>query len=118
MVPLQEDRAGAVGAVEAGPGAPLAEVADVLAVLLAELDPELRGPGRVLLREPLEGAAVGVAVADVMVLVDRFGGPDDGEILAHEADVERLPDAGGLGQVLGGDRPLVERAAVVGRELP
>ena len=71
MVALQQDRPGPVGAVEAGPRAPFAEVADVAAVLFAKLDSQLGRLARIFLVEPLEGVAIGLAVADVVILVDR-----------------------------------------------
>ena len=91
VIALQQDRPGAVGTVEARPRAPLAEVADVPAVLFAKLDLKLGRLARIFLVEPLEGVAVGLAVADVLVLVDGLAVPDQGQLLALERDVKRLP---------------------------
>src|SRR5262249_8807081 len=91
VVALEEGRPGAVGAVEAGAGAALAEEADVLAVLLLQLDAEVGRLRRVLGVEAVEGGLVGLAVADVDVLVDRLAVPGEGEPLALQGDVVALP---------------------------
>src|SRR5690606_17184059 len=69
VVPLEQDRPGAIGPVQPGAGAALPEEADVTPVLLPEVDAQLgRLPG-ILRGQPLEGGPVGLAVADVQVAV-------------------------------------------------
>src|SRR5207237_6097445 len=72
---------------------------------------------RILAGEPLECLAVGLAMADVVILVDGLAIPDQGQFLPLERDLERLPLARRLREVLAGKGPLVEGAAVVEAEL-
>src|SRR5206468_2017457 len=89
------------------------ERTDELSVLLAKFNLEFRWLAHVLLDEPLERGAVGLAVTDVVVLVNGLAVPLEGQQLADERDVERLPDAGRPREILSRDRTFVERAAVV-----
>ena len=82
---LAEDRPGPVRAVEARTRAALAEIADVAAVLFAKLDLQFLRLAGVFLVEPDEGVAVGLAVADVVVLVDRLAVPEQRQLLADRA---------------------------------
>src|SRR3954453_5113856 len=75
VIPLEQDGAGAIGTVEARPRSPFAEESDVLAVLLAELDPEGLGLADVFVVQTLEGGVVGLTIADIHVLVDGLAVP-------------------------------------------
>src|SRR5262249_47272663 len=86
-------------------------------VLLAELDAQRLRPCRILLVESLEGVAISLAIADVLVLVDGRPVPDQRELLALERDVEGLPLAGGPGEVLGRIGPLVQGATIMEAQL-
>src|SRR5437762_659081 len=56
-------------------------------------------------------------MADVVILVDGLAIPDQGQRLTLECDVIRLPLARRLREVLAGECPLVESAAVVEAKL-
>src|SRR5262249_44857980 len=97
------------------PGAAFAEESDVAAILLVELDLKIPGLAGIFFRQPLKGCAVGFTVTNVDIVVNGFPIPDEAELLAHEGDVERLPLARRLREVLLRHGPLVERATVVER---
>src|SRR4029079_13480462 len=89
----------------------------VRAVSRGDLCAEGVGPADALLVQPLERGAVGLAVADVHVLVHGLAVPLERRLLALHGDVERLPLAWGLREVFAGDGAFVEGAAVVEGEL-
>src|SRR5262249_18086852 len=104
-------------AIEARTRASVAEIADVPAVLLVEVDAQGRGLGRILFSQPVEGRAVGLAVTDVVILVDGLAVPDEGELLALQSDVVGLPLARRPREVLARESPLVEGATIMPAEL-
>src|SRR5262249_21695325 len=78
MVALEEDGARAIGPIESRARAPLAEVTEVPAILLAELDAQRFRLVGILVVEALERRAVGLTIADIIILVDRLAIPDQG----------------------------------------
>ena len=117
MIALKQDRAGPIGAIKSRSRAPLAEVADIPPVLLAELDPQRLGLVGILLVESLERLAIGLAIADVLILIDRLAVPDQRELLPFQCDVEGLPGRRAASPGSRGKGPLIEGAAVVKTEL-
>ncbi len=117
MVPLQQNRARTVGTVETGPCPAFAEVADVTPVLFAKLDAQRFRLASVFLVQALVCVAIGLAVADVLIAVDGFTVPDQGEFLALKCDVIRLPHARRLRKIVRRKGPLIKRSAVMPAEL-
>src|SRR5690348_397711 len=81
VVALEQDGPRSVGAIEARSRTPLAEVSDVAAILFSQSYAQAFRLVRILLVEPLEGLAVGLAVADVVIPVDGLAVPDQRQVL-------------------------------------